>query len=1278
MASHQLLQTRLLNNRESRMEGTSPSRDVFRKTTALFSALKRMGCSAPLQEETTFESDEEDAQNNLSLYRSQNQQGYEPAAPSCDSRLQFNYDYKQSPFICCEHHSKNTNKDHYIKTAIADGSYDIQYLEALFINDEEEIYKIEESAVELGYGPLIECSTVCNFSTQRSICPFDHQDEDGDLLQLQMIHLKCKVVFKIYEPLEEYRMQCPYVLVVVKGVHKHPIPLPVKTPPAVKTEIRELLSQFQEDLPDLTPRRFLRHPLVKAHLAQNFPGLPNPMMSDVHISLSNRAHLKCFIDDIRKATFPSGTGWKGVELLQSQHLIERPLTEQYIRTMVDIDASGFDVHDEDEVEQSQGLSRLKFIVLMGREGSFKRIVGLYEFELAGWDRDAATCRAVQWHHLHGAEPYGDYGRKILQWAGDQHGGQAKGLGLHLQNVAQRLPDVFDLYQQTRLLKDLSPYDHLNRVFRLCVTHAFQNIRKCKVPDVVKALMRSLICIEHVDWDRTIHKIKNLGGKPAEECSKFAFAGMCWAKSFIPRDIWLSGERTSNLIESVHADVNCEGLHCTMVGGVLKGEFFDSLQMKTLKAFEETGIRSSYKTGHPVKNTVKNLKRKFNVYHKTLCADDQRIEDVNSKIHGAHQKIHKAKERIVTAQSALGNPAAYASTYDRRVSTLERVRQSLEKARAAYTKEVGAAKELHSTHVSGTITGYGITKGGGVACASELPHLHLCSPRRRHKAALAPTQANAPICACPLAPANPHPHSPHQDPLACWSHMPMQAPSQNTHPGTSAHSATPAPQALNWMPAPLVHARTDIEPHVHPHPQPKRTLVDLDTLYLCPQAPNWMPAQLVHTRADVELHAYAHLQPKRVFVDLDAPHPHLHPQTLNWMPVPLVHACADIELHAHAHPQPKRAFVDLDTPHPHPCPQVLNWMPAPPVHTHVDVEPHAHAHPQPKHVLVDLDAPHPHPRPQVPNWMPVPPVHACADVEPHAHAHPQPKRAFVDLDAPHPHPHPQVPNWMPVPLVHACTDIELHTHAHLQPKRPAPTPVSAPTPPMHRNGHLCAELHADALSPSTPHVLSHPHQPTGPTGDVGAGHACKTDVEARAGIIMPAPVQAHAQPHQRAHSPTSDAMHKMGTCAHSTASPHTQTRSPTCTRAHPTKAGTAAPHQHCINACARDPAPGTPHTPIRAGEKCGRAWGGVGAQARWGWSALSGTPMSSLHLCAMRSASCTNARVLADLDTPHPHTLNSTTMLRHTRCSSACARVCMQKSAGPPRAIPQQTKGLAFT
>lgn len=91
--------------------------------------------------------------------------------------------------------------------------------------------------------------------------------------------------------------------------------------------------------------------------------------------------------------------------------------------------------------------------------------------------------------------------------------------------------------------------------------------------------------------------------------------MCWEKSFIPKLVWQAGEQTSNLIESVHADVNREGVHCTLLGGVLKGEFYDALQMKTLRVgftitcIEEAGIRPSYSTGHPTENAVKNLKRK---------------------------------------------------------------------------------------------------------------------------------------------------------------------------------------------------------------------------------------------------------------------------------------------------------------------------------------------------------------------------------------------------------------------------------------------------------------------------------------------------------------------------------------------------------------------------------------------------------------------------------------------------------------------------------------------
>ena len=66
-------------------------------------------------------------------------------------------------------------------------------------------------------------------------------------------------------------------------------------------------------------------------------------------------------------------------------------------------------------------------------------------------------------------------------------------------------------------------------------------------------------------------------------SKFAFQALCWEKSHIPELIWKAGEANTNLIESVHADANREGVCCTLVGGIKKGQAFDTMKMKTLQA-----------------------------------------------------------------------------------------------------------------------------------------------------------------------------------------------------------------------------------------------------------------------------------------------------------------------------------------------------------------------------------------------------------------------------------------------------------------------------------------------------------------------------------------------------------------------------------------------------------------------------------------------------------------------------------------------------------------------
>jgi hypothetical protein len=127
--------------------------------------------------------------------------------------------------------------------------------------------------------------------------------------------LTCGVKFVVYEPLEQFRQACPYVLLVCTGdSHPHPIPLPRKTPRQIQDDIAQLLKSLDGDLADLTPRRFLRHPILRAYLQQKFPQIPTPTICDLHTSLANREHLRVYINAAKVDLFPHGTGWNGSRL----------------------------------------------------------------------------------------------------------------------------------------------------------------------------------------------------------------------------------------------------------------------------------------------------------------------------------------------------------------------------------------------------------------------------------------------------------------------------------------------------------------------------------------------------------------------------------------------------------------------------------------------------------------------------------------------------------------------------------------------------------------------------------------------------------------------------------------------------------------------------------------------------------------------------------------------------------------------------------------------------
>lgn len=76
-------------------------------------------------------------------------------------------------------------------------------------------------------------------------------------------------------------------------------------------EIHSLLESMHYELPDLTPRRFLRHTIVESFLRKAFCNIENPTLIDLHPSLGNKDHLRSIILKAQESHFPFGTGWEG-------------------------------------------------------------------------------------------------------------------------------------------------------------------------------------------------------------------------------------------------------------------------------------------------------------------------------------------------------------------------------------------------------------------------------------------------------------------------------------------------------------------------------------------------------------------------------------------------------------------------------------------------------------------------------------------------------------------------------------------------------------------------------------------------------------------------------------------------------------------------------------------------------------------------------------------------------------------------------------------------------
>ncbi|KAL0567432.1 hypothetical protein V5O48_014558 [Marasmius crinis-equi] len=653
---------------------SSPTRDVMEETISLWATYRDRGCLAPLLEDTVFTADEETNRKKILAVPEKARRGHASKA-TCEGRLRVFYS-KDDLYLQCEHY-KPTSKNH-LSRIISPSRYSCDYFAALMNNNRSVIQSYETRMKNEGYGPLVPCRTVRNFASMTVKCDNHHRNAQGDLLMAELQHLPCKSKFITYQPHKEYRQSCCKILIVCKGPHTHPIPIPSKTP----TSIREDLHRFflnMKDLANLTTRRLLRNEAARMYLETKLPHIAKPTFLDLHPSLNNRGHIQCMINYAQSKRYPNGTGWEGV-LQMFWDTQMRPSEERYLRYAGE-HSLGDDDSEPFRLVICMRHSAMHRLVGYARhiqsDISFKRVVGWLEFELGGFDRSlkSSVCyvrvflnrqsaeahrimllkvhqiiqeetgKELKFRHLHSGHKDETAFEGILSWTVDQHGGQAKGIGEYLAAISPL--GKFDLYER-RLLSSLNPYEHLQRIIRICIAHFFRNIQETHCDKGIQTAMRSLVCVRHQDWDGTVGYIESHGNKKAKDWladkvrSKFAFPALCWEKSLIPLDIWQATDGTSNVIESMHFDVLREGGHSTLLGGILTGKNLDEVQAKTAKTTELTGVPRRNRMTTP-------SSRQLNAAMRQERARSQRVDGENDKIRQQNKDLRKAKSAMLCAK-----------------------------------------------------------------------------------------------------------------------------------------------------------------------------------------------------------------------------------------------------------------------------------------------------------------------------------------------------------------------------------------------------------------------------------------------------------------------------------------------------------------------------------------------------------------------------------------------------------------------------------------------------
>jgi hypothetical protein len=577
---------------------------------------------------------------------------------------QVNVHGEYPPYIGCVNETYDFLTKHHRGAVQGHAAIDLEFLEDLFNKDI--------------LPPSEECGSFEPLSSRRKYCDRDHPQGSGRLK-----HTPCDVIFNALIPVDI--SQCPYILFISHGVHKHPPPPPTKPPERILQAVKQMIQQIQDS--SLTTAQFLRSPQLEAFCQQYNAST----FAEIHSSFCNKDRITAIIQKQQLLSYPNGQDINGLIFLQrmdqhiknyvqevfhdSQGTMVLCAYKEQIQLLAKLSSFEVDMSfkrirskDMNEVlfatflpDQSKIITLLRvFTNLDSAEGYyllFKRVFTMIQKVLH---------QPVLFDPIHGSGIYG-----IIV---DMDSKQYSGLGRYLSEIDPQHRDV--TWQ-------------LEHIILFCRVHFQRSILKVlgtrsQGTPLWSRMMSLLDCKSEAEYDELLEllikyeKSQNVRNWAQQKKSPVIKAGLNKACSKIQPYYFDLLRNHTNAVEQSHQKSYASGKYLTLLEAVKNSAKLDKDDILQYQNFHQLNIHHSYRTSNMEANYLRHMSReRGRKRRRSISSSTSEAQSTSQSLGGSERPIISRSSSQREDNESIQSSQALRCVASTNALNLEQRRQELE-------------------------------------------------------------------------------------------------------------------------------------------------------------------------------------------------------------------------------------------------------------------------------------------------------------------------------------------------------------------------------------------------------------------------------------------------------------------------------------------------------------------------------------------------------------------------------------------------------------------------